>query len=239
MIDRLPKLPTDSQPTELMDQYYDFFQRHGTHVVLRVALGGNLRLVLHSNSNTKARTDKKDIKADGHVEPNPAGISVGGSLEYIRDMASKISRDNVDVTICRDGGTAVASQLTRVLEQQLRNSSSPTDNALSGWSDVRIKWVDALWTDPVFCPDSHFTEYQWLHNMDGLTRKQKDDLKLAAKSYLMARPRPRPFDFAPDTNKEIPTTTLPCEENHHRVFGIIKNTRANIQRRLRWKDKKD
>ena len=111
-----------------------------------------------------------------------------------------------------------------------------TTHSLAG---LVIKWVDALETDPVFCPDSHFTEYQWLYNMDGLTRKQKGDLKLAEKSYLMARPRPRPFDFAPDTNKEIPTTTLPCEENHHRVFGILKNARANIQRRLRWKDKKD
>ena len=159
-------------------------------------------------------------------------------MEYTRDMASEISRDNVDATIAEMEELRLLVNLhCAYWNNNFETVHHPlTTHSLAG---LVIKWVDALETDPVFCPDSQFTEYQWLYNMDGLTRKQKGDLKLAEKSYLVARPRPRPFDFAPDTNKEIPTTTLPCEENHHRVFGILKNTRANIQRRLRWKDKKD
>lgn len=237
-INQLPQLlPTDGQPSELMDHYYDFFQRHGTHVVLCVALGGILRVVLHANSNTKEHTDKTKFTAEARIAPNPADISVGVSQNYIRGKEKRISRDNVNVTICRDGGTAVASQLTHVLEKQLRNSPSLTDTALSGWTDVRTKWIDALKEDPVFCPDSRFTQYQWLYNMDGLTLQQKNDLKLAAKSYLMARPGP--LDSASNTNKAIQTTNLPREENHRRVFGMFKNAKASIQRKLPWKAKKD
>jgi MAC/Perforin domain len=232
-IDRLPPLlasgPGSPESMQLMQQYHDFFASYGTHVVLRLALGGVLRVVSQANSNSVERTDGRTFGADARLAPNPAGVNAALSLNRSRDKESKRSSDNLNVMIFRDGGGAVASQLTRVLEQQfarLRNlSSSP---ALSDWTDIRVQWIDELENDPVFCPDNPITEYQWLYNLDGLTAKQKEDLKRASHSYLIARPDQK--NPALDTAKiqSESAKDLPRQENRHSAFMIFKTAWAKL-----------
>ena len=47
-----------------------------------------------------------------------------------------------------------------------------------------MQWIYALENDPVFLPDDEKTEYCWLYNLGGLSKKQKADLERASKSYL-------------------------------------------------------
>ncbi|KAF8816001.1 hypothetical protein BYT27DRAFT_7185726 [Phlegmacium glaucopus] len=61
-INRLPPLPaTLDESSQSMQQYHDFFESHGTHVVLCVALGGLLRVVLQAmeEPNTDGRLTKQ------------------------------------------------------------------------------------------------------------------------------------------------------------------------------------
>jgi MAC/Perforin domain len=235
-INRLPPLPAASlsgpgspESKQLMQQYHDFFASHGTHVVLRVALGGVLRVVSQANSNSEERTDGRAFGADARLAPNPAGVNAALSFKNSRDKESKRSSDNLNVMIFRDGGGAVASQLTRVLEQQfarLRNpSSSP---ALSDWTDIRVQWIDELENDPVFCPDNPITEYQWLYNLDGLTAKQKEDLRQASHSYLIARPDQKNPALDKAKIQSESAKDLPRQENRHSAFKIFKTAWAKL-----------
>lgn len=145
-IDQLPSLPNElAETSEAMEQYYDFFESHGTHVVLQVVLGGLLRVVVQE-MNTDGRSSEKR-----------------------------------QVAVFRDGGGAVASQITLALEDYLRN---PSSGPHSTWTDVCMPWVKEVENDPVFCPDDESTKYCWLYQLDGLNKRQKADLERASKSYL-------------------------------------------------------
>jgi hypothetical protein len=57
-INQLPPLPNElAEASVAMEQYYDFFESHGTHVVLQVVLGGLLRVV--QEINTDGRSSEK------------------------------------------------------------------------------------------------------------------------------------------------------------------------------------
>ena len=152
-IAQLPPLPDElartSEANQAMEQYYDFFESHGTHVVLQVSLGGLLRVV------------RQEINIDG-----------------------RSSKKKYQVAIFRDGGGAVASQLTLALENYSRNHSLCSD---SNWTDICMPWVKEVQNDPVFCPDDESTKYCWLYELDGLNKNQKADLKWASESYLTRR----------------------------------------------------
>jgi MAC/Perforin domain len=178
-IERLPPLPAASESTEsrqAMQQYHDFFASHGTHIVLRVAFGGILRVVSQAMEGSTFSYTQDQALTHDHVIPH--------------EMASQRSTETYQVMIFRDGGGAVASQLTRTLEQQfsdLLNHSSVSSP--SDWTSVRTQWIDALENDPVFCPDDEETKYCWLYDLAGLTKKQRADLKRASKSYLAMWPK--------------------------------------------------
>ncbi|KAF8815993.1 hypothetical protein BYT27DRAFT_7238143 [Phlegmacium glaucopus] len=239
-IKRLPPLHTASGPTKsaLMQQYYDFFQKYGTHVILRVALGGVLRIVFQTNSNAEERIDGKSFGGDAHVPLEPANAAAKFSLDHLKEKGKRGLRDRVNVIICRDGGSSVASKLIPVLEQRLQNVSPSA--ALSDCTDFRIQWIEALEKDPVFCPDNQNTEYQWLYNLNGVPDQQKEDLRQASKSYLIARPDQK--NFAPDTgiNQAGSSANLPRKQNHWRVFIKFKKAfKATLHTRADGDSKKD
>jgi MAC/Perforin domain len=182
-IERLPPLPAASGSTEsrqAMQQYHDFFASHGTHIVLRVAFGGVLRVVSQAMEGSTFSYTQDQALIHDHA--------VGPAVPH--EMASRRSTETYQVMIFRDGGGVVASQLTRTLEQQfsdLRNPSSVSSQ--SDWTSVRTQWIDALENDPVFCPDDEETKYCWLYDLAGLTKKQRADLKRASKSYLAVWPK--------------------------------------------------
>jgi hypothetical protein len=170
MLDEVNRLPRWSG--ESMERYYDFFASYGTHVVTRVALGGVIRVVSQATKSSEA------CSGDGAPQ----------DLHPVFQHGTAHSQKH-QVTIFRDGGGAVASRLTRVLEDKFTDlqEGSSVDH-LGDWSDVRMQWIEELQKDPVFCPDDPNTDYQWLHKLGGLTDPQREDLRRASESYLKPSP---------------------------------------------------
>jgi hypothetical protein len=161
-----------------METYYDFFSSYGTHVVTCVALGGVIRVVSQASKSSSERSGD-------NVPQGTPDSTIGHAPDA--DQYGPATSQKRHVTIFRDGGGAVASRLTHILEQKFGASSlqdgSPVD-LLSGWADVRMDWINELQKDPVFCSDDPNTEYQWLHTLGGLTEQQREDLRLASESCL-------------------------------------------------------
>jgi MAC/Perforin domain len=185
-IERLPPLPAAGGSTEsrqamqAMQQYHDFFASHGTHIVLRVAFGGVLRVISQVMEGSTFSYTQDHASTIDHA--------VGPAVPH--ETTSRRSTETYQVMIFRDGGGAVASQLTRTLEQQFSDLRNPSSlSSQSDWTGVRTQWIDALQNDPVFCPDDEETKYCWLYDLASLTKKQRADLKRASKSYLAAWPK--------------------------------------------------
>jgi MAC/Perforin domain len=220
MITEINQLPQWSESSdESKQQYYDFFASHGTHVVLRVALGGVLRVIAQTDTNMEENTHGKDFGAMVQVPGlNQINLNVGGSIQGSWNHQNRRSNEQHNVKIFRDGGGAVTRQLTRVLEQQFSHLQDPSRSpTLSDWTEVRTQWIDDIKKDPVFCPDDSNMEYRWLYTLKGPTDLQKRNLKLASKSYLAARQGQGSSVRSPTLAND-----LPRKENRNTVSEMLK-----------------
>ncbi|KAJ7457138.1 hypothetical protein B0H11DRAFT_2243673 [Mycena galericulata] len=131
VIQQLPAWSPESQ-----EEYDEFFETYGSHVITQVALGGLLRVVLR----------QADAESPGEVRPFQA------------------------VEIFRDGGGAVAGDVTHALEAHFLGP----DTSSSNYQSTLIRWMKALETDPVFCPDQNLTHIVPLHELEGVGDKRAD-----------------------------------------------------------------
>jgi hypothetical protein len=225
MLSVIEKLPRWKDETNA--EYENFFQSHGTHVVLCAALGGVLRIIAQGDMAMDEATVKRVLEADADV-PGLAQLGIDIGLGARREK----SRDNrklygkAQVTVCRDGGGAVASELSRALEKLFSSHQTPSSLQPSDWSDVRMRWMDALETDSVFCPDAHETTFEWLYNCDGLTPSQQLDLQLASKAYLQAD---APTSAAPPSPQRNHFEEMPRKQNLQDATNTLERAK------LRWK----
>jgi hypothetical protein len=221
LIARLPRWSNKSQ-----QQYYEFFSNHGTHVVLRLALGGNLRVVIRDLHDVRDQERGRGIRAEATAPAlNEIGLSVGTTAHHLRNSGTRDARERRDISVFRDGGGSVSSELTSMLENHFKHA--PSDHLSErSWpgAEVRRKWVKALEIDPTFCPDNEYTEYRWLHTLGGLTKYQENDLRMASESYLRMRHKKRPLQRQPTAER---TTThvddLPRDQNSNGVLQTIRN----------------
>ncbi|KAF7335075.1 Protein hedgehog [Mycena venus] len=183
LIERLPPWSEESK-----EQYYEFFSNYGTHVVLRLVLGGILRLVSFSRQDTKEHARGRGSIEQKSPVLDRLGAKVGAALRGSLDTGTSRCNKEHNITMFCDGGDAVASQLTHVLEAQFSvfqsHLSSFSPCLLPGWTDVRRQWIEELDKDAVLCPDHDDTEYRWIHTLGGLTKDQESDLRAASQCYL-------------------------------------------------------
>jgi hypothetical protein len=235
MLDEIDKLPGWSD--ESMQTYYDFFASYGTHVVTRVALGGVLRVVSQARKSSEEHSSDRILQDPGYVPTDVGRVAQHGTT---------VSQKR-QVMIFRDGGGAVASRLTRILEQRFSDLQEGSSVAPSDYTDVCVQWIQELQKDPIFCPEDPNTEYQWLHALGGLTETQREDLRLASESYLKAPPVEALFAPSTRNNTEPPkgsareidretaveyiprsdTGSLPREQNH---LGVITKLKVMFER---------
>jgi hypothetical protein len=204
ILSQINRLPRWNLQVQLI--YDDFFESHGTHVVLCAALGGVLRLVFRNHANIDERTVRHVLEGEPHV-PSSGSTIFGDSIP--------------PPMIFVDGGKAEAPQLSEILRELFHQIQNPRlQFRASGWPQARTHWMESLETDSVFCPDDHRTQYWWLHNCGGLTADQQNDLRLASKIYLTPSkdrsmvhktPHPLPPSTAP------PSLPLPRERNLENV----------------------
>jgi len=217
MLKEIEKLPPWS--TETDSEYKNFFESYGTHVVLRAALGGVLHIVAKGDMTMDENIVKKVLDADVDA-PALAQLALDIGLGAKRDKSieSKKSSGKAQITVFRDGGGAVASQLSAALEKLFSHLQTPTSQSQpSEWTDVRTRWIDALDTDSVFCPDDRETDFEWLYNCEGLTDAQKNDLKLASIVYLQAPAPPAPPPAPPPKRSFFTYIPLPRKRNLRHV----------------------
>ncbi|KAJ7328887.1 hypothetical protein DFH08DRAFT_317356 [Mycena albidolilacea] len=184
VVERLPRWSPKSK-----QQYIEFFGNHGTHVITALALGGALRVIVES---TEEKVSKKRTSS--------------ANKKVVDTTASDRSMQTRKIRIFRDGGGALASEITKVLEDRFTNSAHPSD-----WEGLRTRWIKDLGRDPVFCPDSNLTEFRFLHALGGLTGTQQEDLKQATEFYLRLSQRKT------SSRKEGPTRrkSTPAETGNH------------------------
>jgi hypothetical protein len=177
----------------------------------------------------REHTRQNDLKVD--VDAPVAGqvaIDAGLTIEHSQGKETGRLAEHQDVMIFCDGGAAVASQLTRVVELQFANirNNSPVP-PLSGWTDVRMQWINELVKDPAFCPDDSETGYRWLHTLGGLTKDQEEDLRRASESYLGEQQKQEEVSLSPAPQRLEVMDDLPREKNRR---GVRKRIRESFTR---------
>ncbi|KAJ7785040.1 hypothetical protein DFH07DRAFT_934929 [Mycena maculata] len=220
IISKLPPWSEDSRP-----QYNDFFNSHGTHVVLRLALGGNIRIVV---KNARA-VDEHDRAGQAQAETklpvlSGLGIEMGvaATRETKRTAVDAVGRREIVIFV--DGGGSVARELAGKLEDHFRRLPPGLPDEYP-WPDaeVRTKWIKALESDPAFCPDHISTEYRWLHTLGGLSPDQQRDFGIASEWYLTTRQARDPDTPQRDSRGRKPVKDLPRKSNLEKVKGIFRN----------------
>jgi hypothetical protein len=177
MIKQIELLPRWSDDT--VDQYDNFFERYGTHVVLRAAFGGVLWILSRGKTNLDTIAVHKALLTQTNL---PISSPSAGRE---RNQRGGRSNDMAEITVFLDGGGAVGAELSAAVEQLFAYFQDQSSSIGPGnWPETRTKWIEALKTDPVFCPDDPQTDYWWLYNLDGLTDTQQKDLQRASISYL-------------------------------------------------------
>jgi hypothetical protein len=186
-INALP--PWDGSSERVKAQYDTFFGTHGTHVNVQAALGGVLRVLSSSSSN---QDSERVVKALGVTADAPFAAQIGLSAQLSamrrRSHGRRAAVARGLITVSRDGGRAVAKQLTGALEDLFAYARNPSGamepSPLQNWVKIRTQWIDALETDPAFCAGDRQTQYMWLYELDGLGPTQRADLEHASKWYL-------------------------------------------------------
>ncbi|KAJ6503742.1 hypothetical protein C8R45DRAFT_1070307 [Mycena sanguinolenta] len=172
--DVIAELPKWSESDEVSRKRYDhFFSTHGTHVVLRVALGGVVRVVVTDHRGLEGQSIKGHRKNSG-------------------------PRHRPDVDVFQEGGSSVASELVLSAEQQFKQR--PFHLSSYAWPSHALlsKWIEAITSDPVFCPDNDFTLYAPFHTLGGLDSERQKDLEAASRFYLRSV---RPGESGVDSNR--------------------------------------
>ncbi|KAJ6561733.1 hypothetical protein B0H19DRAFT_1287009 [Mycena capillaripes] len=219
IISKLPPWSEASKP-----QYNDFFHSHGTHVVLRLALGGKIRIVvknariLEEHNRARQLEIKTDLSAFSGL-----GTEVGGGATRETEHTAKDNVGRRDIRIFVDGGGSVARELTGKLEDHFRRLPLGLSEEYS-WPDaeVRMKWTKALEGDPAFCPDHISTEFRWLHTLGGLSVDQQQNLRMASESYLKICIQRKTEISQPNSGGRKPEKDLPRKSNLAKVKGILK-----------------
>ncbi|KAJ7483647.1 hypothetical protein FB451DRAFT_1235205 [Mycena latifolia] len=106
-------------------------------------------------------------------------LVLGGTVRAIVDSTSDGGQS---VMIFRDGGASVAAELTVHLEKNF-----PPSPSSSSWKETRDKWIQALETEPVFCPDHELTRYTPIYRLHGLTHAQQTYLESGYQSYIASQ----------------------------------------------------
>ncbi|KAK7040494.1 protein hedgehog [Favolaschia claudopus] len=106
-------------------------------------------------------------------------VIMGGTIRIAVDSTSGKKQS---IMVFRDGGAAVASDLTNFLE---RNFCPEIASSL--WAEKYEKWRHALETEPVFCPDHESTRYIPIHELSGLTLQQKENLEKGYRYYMASK----------------------------------------------------
>ncbi|KAJ7267855.1 hypothetical protein C8J57DRAFT_1613974 [Mycena rebaudengoi] len=220
IISKLPPWSEESAP-----QYSDFFNSHGTHVMLRLALGGNIRIVVKNSDGVdehdRARQGQAEMKLPVFSE---LGFEIGLSATRESKRTAADAVGSREVRIFVDGGGSVARELTGKLEDHFRQLPAGPPHEYP-WPDaeVRTKWIKALEVDPAFCPDHSSTEYRWLHTLGGLSLDQQRDLRIASEWYLTTRRERKPDTLQRDSSGRKPMKDLPRKSNLKKVKGIFRN----------------
>ncbi|KAJ6470878.1 hypothetical protein C8R45DRAFT_937044 [Mycena sanguinolenta] len=197
MRDIISRLPTFSAASE--KQYMQFFADYGTHVVTRLALGGVLRVVIHSRDETS----KQKISTSGN----------GG----IGNTVSARSAHDQKTLVFLDGGGSAAAELTGFLEHNFALELMSPD-----WQQIRDKWIKDLEKDPVFCPDHPLTEYQALYAFQDLPSDKQKSLQDAYRIYVeKAAPREKSPKFIENTEESNP---LPRRKNWFTVARLLRES---------------
>ncbi|KAK7065102.1 protein hedgehog [Favolaschia claudopus] len=89
-----------------------------------------------------------------------------------------------NIMVFRDGGASVAAEVTVCLEQEWHSNPG---TASPRWIAARAKWIHALETEPVFCPDHSSTKFMPIYELAGLTTQQKEALKQGYMNYLITQ----------------------------------------------------
>ncbi|KAJ7040040.1 hypothetical protein C8F04DRAFT_1178394 [Mycena alexandri] len=206
IISKLPPWSEQSKP-----QYNDFFRSHGTHVVLRLALGGKIRIVVENaravDEHHHARQGQAGIKLP---VPSEFGIEIGGiaGRETKRTAVDALERREIRIFV--DGGGSLAGELIGKLEDHFRRLPPDLPDECS-WPDgeIRTKWTKALESNPAFCPDHISTEFRWLHTLGGLSPAQQRDLRMASELYLKTRLERKPDASQSDSRRRKIEEDLP------------------------------
>ncbi|KAK7065105.1 protein hedgehog [Favolaschia claudopus] len=159
MLRLIERLPAFSAQTE--KQYMQFFSDYGTHVITRLVLGGVLRVILKSTDSAMSRRSTS-------ASSNGARITSSSSK-------SALTRS---MLVLRDGGGAVAPDLTRFLERNFSPDLNSTE-----WHSIRQRWITELEKDPVFCPDHPLTSCVPLYEARGIPSGIQAALKQAYQLY--------------------------------------------------------
>jgi hypothetical protein len=224
MIKEISKLPPWSDQSRA--QYDDFFNCYGTHVVLRLAVGGNIRIVVKGVRVVDERNCTRDLGVDATLPAlQQFDINVGAGGQRDKEQTAGESRRLRDVRIFVDGGGAVARELTGKLEDHFRQLPPGLPDQCS-WPDaeIRTKWIKALDFDPAFCPDHTSTEFRWLHTLSGLTGDQQRDLRDASDVYIKTLRHEKKVE-APQSNPRGMNSVkdLPRKSNYEKVKSTFRS----------------
>ncbi|KAJ7255020.1 hypothetical protein B0H12DRAFT_1233277 [Mycena haematopus] len=216
IIKRLPRWSsTSKQP-----QYEEFFFNHGTHVVTRMALGGDIRVVVQDLQEN--RKNKRERRADAGANLpglNQLGVDIGATAGFTSTRDAQDRRRRRNIQIFRDGGRAVAAELTDILENHFQQPRDGTVPCSWPGKEIRTRWIHALRSEPAFCRDDKLTDYRWLHTLGGLTDNQVEDLRCASKAYLQKQHK-----TSQPRNVDGHVNDLPRAENFQgvrRFFGKL------------------
>ncbi|KAF7343721.1 hypothetical protein MSAN_01952400 [Mycena sanguinolenta] len=206
IIQQLPRWSIASQ-----EPYREFFSMHGTHVILRMAMGGHVRVVVH---------DRRDIRNTGRQRGGgvtasapgleAVGVTAKASGAVSRDADSEHASTRVHFTINRCGGAAMAAELSNVLGAHFASVKNRVDSCPWPQGEVRTRWMEALKDDPEFLKDHRTTEYKPLWVLSGLSARQKEDLK-AAFEYLYSKSHPQPPEHSSSPPPPYPEHSCPKE----------------------------
>ncbi|KAK7040482.1 hypothetical protein R3P38DRAFT_3460845 [Favolaschia claudopus] len=215
----LPGWSPDSK--DVRQRYTDFFTSYGTHVVLRLALGGNIRVVTRKSLATDEHSHGRETRAEAKLNAEELGMKTGSSAGRKTTASEFDASGKIEIRIFVDGGGAVAGEVNSKLEDHFCRLP-PEPKGGYKWPDdnARSRWIKALSTDPAFCPDHVYTEYRWLHTLGGLNEDQQRDLALAAEYYLRMWRGERPVSSQATGKK--PVKDLPRKFNLERVKRSFK-----------------
>jgi len=224
-INKLP--PWDGSSKEVKTQYHMFFMRHGTHFNVQATLGRVLGVMSCNNFNEEQEMVLRMINANVDSPVTALiGVNARAAASRKRTKERHSTSGSGSISISREGGKVVASDLTSKLEDLFNHFHKYTPNSpwLQSWLEIQARWVSALETDPVFCADDPGTCYHWLYDLDKITLTQKMDLQLASDWYLwgpVEDNKPKSVADPSDCPLGIP---LPCDKNLNQVEATLVNT---------------